>query len=145
MEQLAHLIYVSAATQSMEEAALMKLLANARENNQRLNVTGMLLYSEGTFFQVLEGDQSVIEDLFASISGDTRHQHVTKIIHEPIVSRVFGNWSMGYSGLTPKQVATIDGLSDFFINPSYLVNMDHGRARKLLQAFSEGRWRQTLN
>jgi len=53
--KLIQLIYVSAATNRFNPAELRELLRLARLKNQQLDVTGMLLYHEGSFLQVLEG------------------------------------------------------------------------------------------
>ena len=50
------LIYASSATKAMSQDELKALLAKARTNNQRDNITGMLLYNDGNFLQVLEGE-----------------------------------------------------------------------------------------
>ncbi|MEL6406516.1 MAG: BLUF domain-containing protein, partial [Chloroflexota bacterium] len=57
------IVYVSYASHTMSESELVEILDTARENNQRLNVTGMLLYRDGFFIQALEGEQAVIEPL----------------------------------------------------------------------------------
>ena len=50
-----YLIYVSSAIKLMHDDELLLLLEKARENNSRLGITGMLLYKEGNFMQMLEG------------------------------------------------------------------------------------------
>jgi len=145
MEGLFHLIYASAARWPHSRQELMALLEVARTRNSELGVTGMLLYSEGSFFQVLEGEQATLESLFAVIRNNPRHERITKIIQEPIPSRAFGDWSMAYAGTTPEELASIGGLSDFFAGGTCLADIDSGRAKKLLLAFSAGRWRQSLS
>ena len=50
-----HLIYVCSASKEMTEDELLRLLEYARARNLKQNVTGMLLYAGGNFFQALEG------------------------------------------------------------------------------------------
>jgi hypothetical protein len=109
--------------------------------NSQLDVTGVLLHSEGNFFQVLEGDAEVIESLYAKIGRDKRHKNVVLIIREPIVSRSFADWSMGFASVTSKDVAGIIGINDFFQKRSCFHQLNPGRAKKLLAAFADGRWR----
>jgi len=141
---LIHLVYASAAKHSFTEDELIELLTSSRKSNFRNHVTGMLLYSEGSFFQVLEGEKTVVEALFQTITADTRHTKITRIIQEPIPARAFSEWSMAFSGASPEQLQSIEGLNDFFNDGSCLAEIDMGRAKKLLNAFSQGRWRQTL-
>ena len=49
--------YLSTATDPMPSQDLLSLLKECRENNAGCGVTGMLLYCNGTFLQVLEGDE----------------------------------------------------------------------------------------
>ena len=62
-------IYVSAATQLFSKAELLQLLTLVREKNQRLAVTGMLLYKDGDFIQLLEGEESVVKQVLDKIKG----------------------------------------------------------------------------
>jgi len=82
MGSLAHLIYASAALKPQGREELMELLDVARWKNAELGVTGMLLYCEGSFFQVLEGEAETLERLFAMIRKDPRHHRITKIIRD---------------------------------------------------------------
>jgi Sensors of blue-light using FAD len=141
VRNLIHCIYASAATYDLSCAELGKLLAVSRENNKRLGITGLLLYVEGNFFQVLEGERLAVESAFEEIERDPRHTHVTLIISEPISHRVFHDWSMGFSSLSHKKLAQIGGARNFFACRSAVSALQNGRARKLLLAFCEGRWR----
>jgi hypothetical protein len=145
MESLIHCIYASAGTQAFGKAELAELLERARAKNARLNITGMLLYAEGSFFQVLEGDEATVDGLLAKIAADERHEKVTVIMREPIAKRAFGEWTMGFSRMTREDIESIDGLNDFFGKASCLAQIDIGRAKKLLRCFAEGRWRSRLS
>ena len=138
---LSHIIYASSASPGFDEAELKTILERSREKNARLSVTGMLLYSGGSFFQVLEGEDSVLAKLLTTISNDPRHQKVTKIIDEPISERDFAEWTMGFSELNISDLKQIDGVSDFFQEGNSFTDLAAGRAKKLLAAFAQGRWR----
>lgn len=144
-DTLMHLIYTSAATPKFHLPDLKTILHGAHTKNAQRAVTGMLLYTTGTFFQVLEGEKAVLMDLFTIISADPRHHSVTRIIHEPIAQRAFGDWTMGFVQLDPEELKGIDGFSDFFEQGNSLINLQPGRAKKLLTAFAQGRWRARLN
>lgn len=138
---LVHVIYASAATIEFDDAALTALLKQARENNARLGVTGMLLYTGGDFIQVLEGAQDVVDKLYEYIGRDKRHNRITKIIRESITERAFGEWTMGFAQPTREELADLDGRNDFFAAASCFRALDDGRAKHLLAAFADGRWR----
>jgi hypothetical protein len=144
MPPLIHLIYASVATQEFGPEQLTYLLQQSREPNERASLTGMLLYSDGNFFQVLEGEPAEVDKLYKKLQQDKRHAQITLIIREPIVRRSFGSWSMGFSSVSPEELTKIDGLNDFFAGGSCFSQLDAGRAKKLLAAFSQGRWHAKL-
>jgi len=141
---LIQVIYVSTARGELGEEELARILAVARERNARLGVTGILLYSDKTFFQVLEGEAAVVDELMLRIAGDDRHTDIVTIIREPIARRSFADWTMGFAALAPGDLGELVGSSDFFDAATCLDRIGPGRARKLLAAFREGRWRSRL-
>lgn len=142
---LVMLSYTSIADHLMSSQELIQLLAMARENNRHLHITGMLLYMEGCFFQVLEGERAVIDALYEKIAHDQRHHHVMKLIEEPIDARSFNDWSMGYRHVTREDLAHVTGLTDFLDRDQPGSDGMHSeRAKTLINAFRQGRW-QTRN
>ncbi len=142
IKPLTLLSYTSIASHEMSHEELIGLLQKARTNNLKRNVTGLLLYMDNCFFQVLEGEQSVVEDLFALISKDSRHHHVMKLIEEPIEERSFGDWNMGYQHVTRAELANFTGLTDFLDHDGGFDCMVGHRARTLIDAFRMGRWQR---
>lgn len=142
MTTLIHCIYTSAATQPFEGPQLAALLQTSRSNNQASGVTGMLLYAEQGFFQVLEGPCDAVDAVFERIAHDERHGEVIRIIREPIAKRAFGDWTMGFLRPSHDEVAQLSGMNDFFDGRGCLAALDAGRAKKLLAAFGNGRWRR---
>jgi hypothetical protein len=140
MSDLVHCIYASTATRDLSADELVVLLARARVCNAALGVTGMLLHDRGNFFQVLEGPGVAVARLYAHIATDPRHHRVVEIIHEPIAQRSFAAWTMGFARLDEVDRSAMPGLNDFFEAGRTLDQIDGGRAKKLLQAFSAGRW-----
>jgi hypothetical protein len=138
---LIQLIYASAAVREFGSRELTELLQVSRANNARLGLTGMLLYAEGSFFQVLEGEVDVVQGLYYRIEVDPRHAQVTQIILEPIPRRSFDTWTMGFYRLAREELAGMAGINDFF-DRDHAVAIDAGRAKKLLGAFRDGRWRK---
>ena len=141
---LTQCVYASAGTQDFTAEELAQLLEVSRDNNARLNLTGMLLYADGSFFQVLEGPADVVDALYAKIENDARHAQMTLIIKEPIPRRYFDDWTMGFHKVSREELDGIAGVNDFFGKDRTMVSVDAGRARKLLAAFRDGRWRKKL-
>jgi hypothetical protein len=131
-------VYSSAAVEAFSEAQLTDLLSRARQNNERLGVTGMLLYHEGSFLQVVEGDADVLETLFQSIARDKRHHRVVPLLRRPIEGRHFEKWKMGFAA-AKNLPAHMPGFSDYLRlrgNPAEAGNA----AERLLAAFRDGRF-----
>jgi len=107
---LYQITYSSRATQPMTLEDLEQILVDAREGNERRGVTGVLIYVDGVFLQVLEGEKENLVGLMASLGRDTRHTEV-KVFHESrIDERAFGSWRMAYLDSTPEQMAAWAGL-----------------------------------
>ena len=92
------LLYVSTAARGFDEAGLEDILAAARRNNPHHDVTGMLLYLNGAFMQVLEGPQGDVGAIYERILKDERHWGA-QILLDREAERSFAQWSMGFERL----------------------------------------------
>ncbi len=108
------LTYASTSTTDFSPENLLALLKTCRANNGANDITGILIYSHGTFFQVLEGDQAAVESTFETIKKDKRHKDLTLLEKLPITERLFPYWSMGFEQLEAKELSGMEGFSDFF-------------------------------
>ena len=84
-----HLAYTSTAVDLMDADDLAQILKEARERNRRRNVTGMLLYRDGTFLQVLEGKEEDVIHIYDLIKSDGRHRGLINVLQEPIEKHHF--------------------------------------------------------
>ena len=135
------LVYVSRATSELSVDELDSILATARRNNSTQDITGMLLHHDGSFIQVLEGQQDAVDQLYATISEDPRHENAYVVLRAEVEERAFDEWSMGY-----KRASTLDEVPEgfhHFLQTGYRRqrDVDNEAARKALLAFKEGRWR----
>ena len=62
-----HLVYTSHATHPLTPEDLIELLRESRENNKAHHITGMLLYLNGKFIQILEGMKGDVIKVYANI------------------------------------------------------------------------------
>jgi hypothetical protein len=92
--ELSRLIYISDATCDFSSANLKKLVDRAKINNQRMGITGLLLFSGGHFMQLLEGDWLAISSLYTRISADPRHTNAQQLLHKESDHRLFPDWGM---------------------------------------------------
>ena len=70
---LESLIYRSSAVCEMSPVALYGLLTKARANNHITQITGVLLYADGEFFQVLEGTREKLDTVIDRIPVSYTH------------------------------------------------------------------------
>jgi hypothetical protein len=75
------------------KAELGTLFGTARSNNKKQQITGALLIYGDWFAQVLEGDETLVRALFATIEADPRHENVSVIQSGP-AERLFSRWAM---------------------------------------------------
>ena len=108
------LLYTSEATHDFTEEDLATLLKRAREYNSEREITGMLLFHNGSFMQALEGtEQGIFSLLEDRIKPDDRHANIQLVFDAPINNRVFSDWSMGFNYLDDSKEAPVEGWSDF--------------------------------
>ena len=141
------LLYISAATHDFTEEELQELLALARVKNEERGVSGMLLFHEGSFIQALEGEQKQVEEIYNKIGQDPRHAETQILFRGEVDHRDFDGWSMGFYRSNQSSAKNLEGFHQFlrsgFRNKDEEVNSS--RARKALQAFREGKWRQHVD
>lgn len=124
-----YLVYVSTAKKMMEDADLLELLTQSRERNLRQNVTGVLLYSEGTFMQVLEGSKEDVYAIYDSIERDLRHRNIIKLVKGQADKRVFPNWSMAFTSVNAETLELIEG---YFNSAKTNLELDNKHATVIM-------------
>jgi hypothetical protein len=92
------LIYMSAATHLLTDDELQQLLEQARRNNTQAAITGLLLYHEGRFMQLIEGPAPTVAALYERIEQDPRHTDTAKLADKEVDGRSFPEWAMAGSG-----------------------------------------------
>ncbi len=102
------ILYTSKALNPFRDDELQALLEVARLNNSKKSITGMLLYCNSNFIQLLEGERDDLLALFEIISADKRHIEVKKIVESEIDKPQFPDWSMGYKALSAQQLTSLD-------------------------------------
>jgi len=137
MKDLMHIVYVSFSFKDLTEIDLENLLADIRKRNKLQKVTGLLLYNDGTFIQLIEGKTRIIKNLFEKIKNDKRHSDVVLLLDESIKKRAFPDWTMGYYKLNREQSGKIPGYSDFMHSKDSrkLIESTSYEAMKLLNSF----------
>ncbi|WBA44067.1 BLUF domain-containing protein [Hymenobacter canadensis] len=128
------MLYRSRATHHLSAVQLQELMVQARAKNARLVVSGMLLYSEGMFVQVLEGPEEAVRALYARIEQDPRHTRLQTVSEGLQPARQFAEWSMDFGVVEGPEVERVLGAikGQQRLPELAIVN---ARLQTLLQAF----------
>ena len=87
------------------------ILTKARTRNEALDITGVLIYVEGVFIQVLEGEKDRVLELMRSIESDPRHNALKLFYQAELSCRTFDAWRMANIEVTREQMAKWYGLA----------------------------------
>jgi hypothetical protein len=109
VEGIFQIVYVSSAVREFSDAELSGLLAKSRTNNAACGITGMLVYADGNFLQVLEGPKEDVLAAYLRIHDDPRHRGVIKLLEKAVPCRYFPQWSMGFDCIDKSVVGEIPG------------------------------------
>lgn len=97
MDNLHCIVYTSSATDLLSQEEIDHLLSRARQRNSQHDVSGLLLYSEGSFMQYIEGPHDKLMEIYQIIIQDPKHHTIIELLNEPIETRTFESWAMAYS------------------------------------------------
>jgi hypothetical protein len=130
------MIYSSESATPMQVDELEEMLEQARSSNAEKGITGALIYVDGVFLQILEGDMETVQALMEKIAKDFRHETVTVLKQGPVDAAAFSDWDMAYVSATPAQVAEWAGLSGTTAIPEVLTDMrqDSRRASQVAES-----------
>ncbi len=139
MSRLVQLIYVSSAARLLGEPELRAILESSVRHNAPQAVTGILLYANGSFMQVLEGDEAAVAETMSRIRADPRHHHIYELYSSTIDHREFGAWNMGFHALTPADARAWPGYAQFFEHGFATANLngEPGLAVEMLKTFAQ--------
>jgi hypothetical protein len=104
------------------DVVVPRIIESAILRNHAVNLTGLLVVVKGHFIQALEGPVDAVRTTYARISRDARHGNLHILGQGPAQTRLFGDWNMCASSLTPSDKAILDildGKGDF--NPNALT------------------------
>ena len=80
MSSIFQLVYVSTTSKSFEKSDISEILERARRKNAAANISGVLLFADNDFIQVLEGPKEAVQNVFTAIRRDPRHAAVLVLL-----------------------------------------------------------------
>ena len=137
------LIYSSAVNPTFHQGELQRLLSHYRQRNQQLGICSLLLFMNGDFLQVLEGEEEAVQRIYQLIQQDRHHLQLTLLSRENIDAPAFAGHSLLF--------IDTEELTRKLGHPVHLSNIaQHGEldrseaARRFVQEFINGKWHHHL-
>ena len=88
-------VYCSRAAEGIDDIAVGGIVELAQRRNAARGITGVLVFGDGVFFQMVEGPTAHIENLIASLHRDPRHHDIVTLERsEDKRERLYPNWEM---------------------------------------------------
>ena len=103
--------YVSSATGILGDNTLEGLLTSAWQRNKEHQVTGVLLFDEGTFFQYFEGPPVGVEEVYGHIKRSTLHTGIIELQRTGLARREFPRWLMGFTRMPGSSILRLSNAS----------------------------------
>jgi hypothetical protein len=110
------LLYISHPRTENLEVELLAILNHAQSINYQLRISGLLVYHQNLFMQLLEGEEITVKNLFTKIQQDSRHNNICVLVETNSLHRSFSTWAMGFG--------TSHGLSPLFSEQSFNFSID---------------------
>jgi hypothetical protein len=88
-------VYCSRAAEGVDDAEVDRIVEAAQRRNLAGGITGVLVFGDGVFFQLIEGPAAQIQKLTATLHCDPRHYDVVSLDwSEERRERLYPNWEM---------------------------------------------------
>ena len=88
------LAYSSDAHGNLASGEVFEIIETSASNNLRDDLTGMLIFANDRFFQIIEGEPAAIDGLMARLQADPRHHSIEVLHRHEIRERSFPRWRM---------------------------------------------------
>lgn len=88
------LVYLSHTKPELSIKELQNIAHSSTQNNTLNAITGILLYDNTVFLQILEGKKKNVLSLITKIQQDPRHHQLNILYNAPLIQRNFPQWSM---------------------------------------------------
>ena len=76
---------------------LESLYDSSKRRNDRLHISGVLVMDDNLFFQILEGEENIVDGLYQKIKDDPRHKNINEVLNFYIKEKTFNEFGVGYS------------------------------------------------
>lgn len=136
---LHRVVYLSTAVGVLRADELDRIYLRAKVANAGADITGLMLFHEGIFLQVLEGPAAGIASLMERVRRDRRHSGLTILESGPVTRRHFANSPMQFISARNLSAGEKQAFSDLRKTVTQRPNLaaaDHDGLSAFLAAFA---------
>lgn len=134
---LMRVIYFSSQTYTLKPSDLRLLLKQCQSNNKRDNLTGLLIYKDGSFCQTVEGEELPMANLITRLKNDGRHKNILILDYKAMKERRFARWSMAFENFSSKRVNAMNlGDLSAYLHQKFELSEERDLVPHMLAAFS---------
>ncbi len=88
--------YISNVSNNLTNEDIESILIGAKKFNDQNDIKGILIYSDQTFFQIIEGEYNKTLALFRRIEKDYRHYGILRILQTKCSQRRYHRFNSHY-------------------------------------------------
>ncbi|MGI9644328.1 MAG: BLUF domain-containing protein [Ilumatobacteraceae bacterium] len=122
--------YMSTFSRPLSPDEITEIGRYAARRNAEDGVTGVLLTLGSVFFQIIEGDDDAIDDLYGRVLRDDRHTEIICLRTEPdTTDRLFPDWSMN--------VFDLDHIGGDVVDPLKLLLGRMSEAQHIIERYTQ--------
>ncbi len=126
-------VYCSRAAEGVDDAEVSRIIERSQRRNVERNITGVLVFGSGVFFQWIEGPPAEVNTLIASLHGDPRHYDIVALDRSMEKrERLYPNWEMERVGADDIRAVLQDALESAE-NPNSIAAL-----RRILKHLDQG-------
>lgn len=95
LPRIMHFAYCSRAADGVDDCEVGRIVESAQRSNLGRDITGVLVFGGGVFFQWIEGPAAQLQNLIANLHSDPRHYDIVTLGQsEEERERLYPNWGM---------------------------------------------------
>jgi hypothetical protein len=119
--------YVSNSIVDISDEDIKNIFERTLTNNETFKITGILIFNNGHFFQVLEGEENHVKRVYSSIVKDHRHHGIIKLLDTKIKDSIFAEYETGFTVM--KDFSRIRKLKIYF---DWIKQANYKKANELV-------------
>lgn len=125
--------YVSTASKDTNPEDIRKLLDSTAQYNNAHDIRGILLYAEGNYFQILEGEKKLVEEIFSDIQKDPRHQNIIQVVGKDIKQGAFDGYKAEM--VNERNKCDYDLVKEYMEQVKGLDSQTQGVVKRMMEVF----------